>query len=44
MNTRTPQQAQRAQRIHELRHRLRYAAPHEREQLRTELDFWLKQG
>ncbi len=44
MNTRHSHQAQRAQRIHELRHRLRYAAPHEREQVRTELEFWIKQG
>jgi hypothetical protein len=38
-------QQQRRQRITELRHRLQYATSNrEREAVRTELDFWLRQG
>ncbi|WP_008318784.1 hypothetical protein [Leptolyngbya sp. PCC 6406] len=33
----------RQQRIHELRHRLRYTnSPLEQEQVRTELEFWMR--
>lgn len=42
MHPTQPTPRDREQRIAELRHQLRYTAPQEREQVRTELEFWMR--